>query len=64
MLGSPHLGKVPTAALGCKWYLQYILERSSLSFIKSQEKIDPKGPCTQYLGTWDLGNSNFSIGFG
>ena len=24
----------------------------------------PKGPCTQYLGTWDLGNSNSSIDFG
>ena len=23
-----------------------------------------KGPSTQYLGTWDLGNSNSSIGFG
>ena len=23
----------------------------------------PKGPCTQYLGTWDLENSNYSIGF-
>ena len=23
-----------------------------------------KGPSTQYLGTWDLGNSNFSAGFG
>ena len=27
-------------------------------------KTTPKGPCTQYLGTWDLGNSNYSIGFG
>ena len=26
--------------------------------------MDPKGPCTQYLGTWVLGNSNYSIGFG
>ena len=24
----------------------------------------PKGPSTQYLGTWGLGNSNFSTGFG
>ena len=24
----------------------------------------PKGPSTQYLGTWDLGNSNNSTGFG
>ena len=24
----------------------------------------PEGPCTQYLGTWDLGNSNSSTGFG
>ena len=24
----------------------------------------PKGPCTQYLGTWDLGNGNSSTGFG
>ena len=23
-----------------------------------------KGPCTQSLSTWDLGNSNYSIGFG
>ena len=22
------------------------------------------GPSTQYLGTWDLGNTNFSTGFG
>ena len=25
---------------------------------------NPKGPCTQYLGTWDLGKSNYSIGIG
>ena len=25
---------------------------------------NPKGPSTQYLGTWDLGNGNFSTGFG
>ena len=25
---------------------------------------NPKGPSTQYLGTWDLGNSNFSTGIG
>ena len=24
----------------------------------------PEGPCTQQLGTWDLGNSNYSIGLG
>ena len=24
----------------------------------------PKGPSTQYLGTWGLGNSNYSTGFG
>ena len=24
----------------------------------------PKGSCTQYLGTWDLGNTNCNIGFG
>ena len=24
----------------------------------------PEGPCTQLLGTWDLGNSNYSTGFG
>ena len=24
----------------------------------------PKGPSTQYLGTLDLGNSNYSTGFG
>ena len=23
-----------------------------------------KGPCNQYLSTWDLGNSNYSTGFG
>ena len=23
-----------------------------------------KGPSTQYLGTWDLGNNNYGIGFG
>ena len=27
-------------------------------------KGNPKGPCTQYLGTLDLGHSNFSTGFG
>ena len=26
--------------------------------------LNPKGPSTQYLGTWDLGNSNYSTGFG
>ena len=25
---------------------------------------NPKGPCTQCLGTWGLGNSHYSIGFG
>ena len=25
---------------------------------------NPRGPCTPYLGTWDLRNSNPSIGFG
>ena len=25
---------------------------------------NPKGPCTQCLGTWDIGNSNYGIGFG
>ena len=24
----------------------------------------PKGPSTRYLGTWDLGNRNFSTGLG
>ena len=24
----------------------------------------PEGPCTQELGTWDLGNSNYSTCFG
>ena len=24
----------------------------------------PRGPSTQYLGTWDLGNSNFCTGLG
>ena len=24
----------------------------------------PKGPCTQELGTWDLGKINYSTGFG
>ena len=24
----------------------------------------PKGPSTEYLGTWDLGNRNSSTGFG
>ena len=23
-----------------------------------------KGPCTQELGTWDIGNSNYSADFG
>ena len=23
----------------------------------------PEGPCTQDLGTWDLGNSSYSTGF-
>ena len=26
--------------------------------------LSPEGPCTQELGTWDLGNSDFGIGFG
>ena len=26
--------------------------------------LNPEGPCTQYLGTWVLGNSNYSTGFG
>ena len=25
---------------------------------------NPKGPSTQYLGTWALGNSNYSTGLG
>ena len=24
----------------------------------------PEGPCTQYLGTWDIGNGNYSTGLG
>ena len=24
----------------------------------------PKGPSTQYSGTWDLGNNHYSTGFG
>ena len=31
---------------------------------RSPKPYNPKGPCTQYLGTWDLGNSYSSIGFG
>ena len=26
-------------------------------------RINPKGPSTQYLGTWVLGNSDYSAGF-
>ena len=25
---------------------------------------NPKGPSTQYLGTWDIGNSNYSADLG
>ena len=25
---------------------------------------NPQGPCAQYLGTWDLGHSNYSTGLG
>ena len=25
---------------------------------------NPKGPCTQYLGTWDFGNSTYSTDLG
>ena len=32
---------------------------SSLGF-----RVYPEGPCTQYLGTWDLGSSNYITGFG
>ena len=32
---------------------------SSLGF-----RVYPEGPCIQYLGTWDLGNSNYTTGFG
>ena len=30
----------------------------------ASDAIYPTGPSTQYLGTWDWGNSNFSTGFG
>ena len=26
--------------------------------------VFPEGPCTQQLGTWDLGHSNCGTGFG
>ena len=26
------------------------------------KNTNPKGPSTHYLGTWDIGNSNFSTG--
>ena len=46
----------------CKEWLHTLLawdlERNSGS------RMNPEGPCTQYLGTWDMGNSNYSIGFG
>ena len=29
-----------------------------------QRTLDPNGSCTQQLGTWDLGNSKCSTGFG
>ena len=35
-----------------------------LDFIRSAQDPNPKGPSTQYLGTWGLGNSNYSTGFG
>ena len=57
-------------------YIADILRLASSSFgpsvesppapeiIPGQEQLSsPKGPCTQYLGTWDLGNSNFDTGF-
>ena len=40
-------------------FLQDSLPRAS-----DQVPCYPKGPSTQYLGTWDLGNSNYSTGFG
>ena len=27
------------------------------------QPLSPEGPCTQKLGTWDLGNNDFGIGF-
>ena len=29
-----------------------------------KEYASPEGPCTQLLGTWVWGNSNYSTGFG
>ena len=40
-------------------FLQDSLYRAS-----GQVPCYPKGPSTQYLGAWDLGNSNYSAGFG
>ena len=31
---------------------------------KSLKRPNPKGPSTQYSGTWVSGNSNYSTGFG
>ena len=32
--------------------------------LAQESTTDPKGPSTQYLGTWDLGNSKYCTGFG
>ena len=32
--------------------------------MKCLHDLTPKGPNTQYLHTWDLGNSKYSTGFG
>ena len=52
-----------TLGTGARAYLElmYTQLKSSASDIL---RSFPKGPCTQYLGTWDIGNCNYSIGFG
>ena len=40
-------------------WLGTLASKSNLSLMTC-----PKGPSTQYLGTWDLGNSNLSTGLG
>ena len=35
-----------------------------LSMAARNERVNPKGPCNQNLSTGDLGNSNYSTGFG
>ena len=73
ILGSPHLGKLPFpfegphnkafSVLGSILGSPY-LGKLPFPFLENRADPKPKGPSTQYSGTWALCNTNCSTGLG